>query len=157
MRNQKGITLIALVITIIVLLILAGVSIAMLTGQNGILTQANSAKSDTSRAEAIEKINLALNAVKSEVYKQQVTSSSYKPLTGSSGTYALESAITTILGKDTILPSGASGDYVYSLNQTSGILTISYYNTTTKVTTVTGTINLSAAPYTIVAAPAPTV
>ena len=33
-RKQKGITLIALVITIIVLLILAGVSIAMLTGQN---------------------------------------------------------------------------------------------------------------------------
>ena len=37
--NNKGITLIALVITIIVLLILAGVSIAMLTGKNGILTQ----------------------------------------------------------------------------------------------------------------------
>ena len=33
--NQKGITLIALVITIIVLLILAGVTIAMLTGENG--------------------------------------------------------------------------------------------------------------------------
>ena len=44
MRNQKGVTLIALVITIIVLLILAGVSIAMLTGDNGILTQAKSAK-----------------------------------------------------------------------------------------------------------------
>ena len=33
-RKQKGITLIALVVTIIVLLILAGVSIAMLTGEN---------------------------------------------------------------------------------------------------------------------------
>ena len=40
-KNVHGITLIALVITIIVLLILAGVSIAMLTGQNGILTQAH--------------------------------------------------------------------------------------------------------------------
>ena len=40
MKNQKGITLIALVITIIVLLILAGVSIAMLTGPNGLLTRA---------------------------------------------------------------------------------------------------------------------
>ena len=38
-RNNTGITLIALVITIIVLLILAGVSIAMLTGNNGILTR----------------------------------------------------------------------------------------------------------------------
>ena len=37
--SQKGITLIALVITIIVLLILAGISIAMLTGKNGILAQ----------------------------------------------------------------------------------------------------------------------
>ena len=44
MKNNKGITLIALVITIIVLLILAGVSIAMLTGDNGILTQANESK-----------------------------------------------------------------------------------------------------------------
>ena len=48
--NQKGITLIALVITIIVLLILAGVSIAMLTGQNGILNQAQNAKKETEQA-----------------------------------------------------------------------------------------------------------
>ena len=49
-KLNKGITLIALVITIIVLLILAGVSIAMLTGQNGILTQAQKAKSETENA-----------------------------------------------------------------------------------------------------------
>ena len=49
-KNSKGITLIALVITIIVLLILAGVSIAMLTGQNGILTQAQNAKNKTGEA-----------------------------------------------------------------------------------------------------------
>ena len=47
MKEQKGITLIALVITIIVLLILAGVSIAMLTGNNGVLTKATTAKSET--------------------------------------------------------------------------------------------------------------
>ena len=44
MNKQKGITLIALVITIIVLLLLAGVSIAMLTGENGILKKAQLAK-----------------------------------------------------------------------------------------------------------------
>ena len=44
MTKQRGITLIALVITIIVLLILAGVSIAMLTGQNGILTRGTKCK-----------------------------------------------------------------------------------------------------------------
>ena len=42
-KNQKGITLIALVVTIIVLLILAGVSIAMLTGENGIMSKAATA------------------------------------------------------------------------------------------------------------------
>ena len=52
LRNTKGITLIALVITIIVLLILAGVSIAMLTGDNGIITQANKSKVDSKRESA---------------------------------------------------------------------------------------------------------
>ena len=63
MRNNKGITLIALVITIIVLLILAGVSIAMLTGQNGILTQAGNAKTETAQAEAEEAVKLAVNEI----------------------------------------------------------------------------------------------
>lgn len=62
MRNQRGITLIALVITIIVLLILAGVSIAMLTGDNGILTRATEASSETDLAEVLERVNMELNA-----------------------------------------------------------------------------------------------
>ena len=62
MRNQKGITLIALVITIIVLLILAGVSIAMLTGQNGVLTRAADADTATEKAGIAEKVNMAIQA-----------------------------------------------------------------------------------------------
>ena len=58
-KNMKGITLIALVITIIVLLILAGVSIAMLTGQNGILTQAQNSKQVTEEAAEQEKRKLS--------------------------------------------------------------------------------------------------
>ena len=54
LKQNKGITLIALVITIIVLLILAGVSIAMLTGENGILSQAAKAKEETEKAQANE-------------------------------------------------------------------------------------------------------
>ena len=46
-RNNKGITLIALVVTIVVLLILAGVSIAMLGGENGIIKQAQDSKEKT--------------------------------------------------------------------------------------------------------------
>ena len=61
MRNQRGITLIALVITIIVLLILAGVSIAMLTGDNGILTNANESARETAISTAREEVALAVN------------------------------------------------------------------------------------------------
>jgi len=56
--SNKGITLIALVITIIVLLILAGISIAMLTGENGILTKADTATKETEIAEAKEQAKL---------------------------------------------------------------------------------------------------
>ena len=67
-RNQQGITLIALVITIVVLLILVGVSIAMLTGNNGILTQAQKAKTETenatkNEATILNKYNKYLNNV----------------------------------------------------------------------------------------------
>ena len=57
--HNKGITLIALIITIIVLLILTGVTIATLTGENGILTQAKNAKKEMTKAEAKERIILA--------------------------------------------------------------------------------------------------
>ena len=60
-NKQKGITLIALVITIIVLLILAGVSIAMLSGENGILGQANNSKIEQSHGAVKEGISLAYN------------------------------------------------------------------------------------------------
>jgi len=153
MRNQKGITLIALVITIIVLLILAGVSIAMLTGQNGILTQANSAKSATVRAEAVEKINLTLNALKAKIYETQVNTPNFEPLTETSGTYAWNGdTITAFLTTEEIGTSNTSGNYYYNLPLSgtgAGTLTISYFNDDTGVTTVQGTIDLTKSPYDI--------
>ena len=59
-KNAKGITLIALVITIIVLLILAGVTIATLTGDNGILGKANDAKTQTEQAKEDENLKIAI-------------------------------------------------------------------------------------------------
>ena len=53
-KKQNGITLIALVVTIIVLLILAGISISMLTGQNGILNRAAEAKEKNADASDLE-------------------------------------------------------------------------------------------------------
>ena len=59
-KEAKGITLIALVITIIVLLILAGVTIATLTGDNGILGKANDAKTQTEQAKEDENLKIAI-------------------------------------------------------------------------------------------------
>ena len=58
LKNNRGITLIALVVSVIVLLILAGVSINMLTGQNGILKRTNEAKMDTAMAQKEEEKNI---------------------------------------------------------------------------------------------------
>lgn len=58
-KSEKGITLIALVITIIVLLILAGISISMLSEDNGILQRATDAKIETERTEIEEQLKLA--------------------------------------------------------------------------------------------------
>ena len=59
MKN-KGVTLIALVVTIVILLILASISIGALTGDNGIINQAHTAKEDTEIASWEEQIDLAI-------------------------------------------------------------------------------------------------
>ena len=57
-KDNKGVTLIALVITIIVLLILAGVSIATLLGENGIINKAKLAKEETEKSNVLEKVQI---------------------------------------------------------------------------------------------------
>ncbi|MCI8761018.1 MAG: hypothetical protein HFJ34_07955, partial [Clostridia bacterium] len=60
-NSNRGITLIALIITIIILLILAGISIATLTGENGILKKAVQSNEKSQKAQAEEEIKLVLN------------------------------------------------------------------------------------------------
>lgn len=78
LKKRKGITLIALVITIIVLLILAGVTIATLTGENGILTRASDAKEETEKASVIEQAQTDLLAKQAENLSGDVTASDLK-------------------------------------------------------------------------------
>lgn len=65
-KNNTGITLIALIITIIVLLILTGVSIGTLTGENGILNKAGKAKEKTKEEQIKEEIELAIIEIQTE-------------------------------------------------------------------------------------------
>lgn len=71
MKNNKGITLIALVITIIVLLILAGVAIAMLSGDNGILTRASDSKVANFIGAKKDEVNMAAAEGITEYYEKK--------------------------------------------------------------------------------------
>ena len=125
MRKEKGITLIALVITIIVLLILAGVTIAMLTGDNGILTKTNQAKINTEKGEVADKINLVINAELANLM-------AYGTLSGDAATIASNNGVTTT--DFSIIPADVSTEgTVLSVSPTSD----GAYG---KYTSLTGTI-----------------
>lgn len=66
LKGQNGVTLVALVVTIIVLLILTGVSLSMVLGQNGVLTQASTAVVEQTRADVTEKVTTALTSIETE-------------------------------------------------------------------------------------------
>lgn len=68
-KEIKGITLVALVITIIILLILAGVAINALT-QTGLFENAEKAKSETTRSQATETINLKITDIQIDSYAE---------------------------------------------------------------------------------------
>ena len=94
LKNNRGITLIALVITIIVLLILAGVSIAMLTGDNGILNQATDARDDTKAAEIREKVEMAVQAAYAAQLAANPTSTAELQPTAVAGQYDSDNGTT---------------------------------------------------------------
>ena len=66
LKKSNGITLIALVVTIIVLIILAGISINLILGDNGIITKAQEAKKAQEKAEIIESLQLEIAAKEAE-------------------------------------------------------------------------------------------
>lgn len=69
-KKERGITIIALVITIVVLLILAGVSISLIINRNEIISKAEVAKQEAEIADEKEKINLS--AVAAQTVKMQL-------------------------------------------------------------------------------------
>ena len=57
--NQKGITLVALIVTIVILLILAGISLNLVLGQNGIVNKSKDAKKETIESNIKEEVGMA--------------------------------------------------------------------------------------------------
>ena len=65
-KREKGITLVALVITIVILLILAGIAIAALTGDNGLFSRAQQAKEETIKSQLKEEITMSIQEIQTE-------------------------------------------------------------------------------------------
>ena len=151
LKQTKGITLIALVITIIVLLILAGVSIAMLTGENGILTQANNATIQQSHGAVREGIALAYNEYQIEINtasngklastktvqlqgKEEKALASYSSFLDflSQKGYADSSTgiinVEALTGSRQALGNGTGSSDVYKIEEQDGSYVVNYYD-----------------------------
>jgi len=79
-KNQNGVTLIALVITIVVMLILAGAAMASLSGDSGLMTNAQKAKASNNEAGYVETMQTAWNTLKTDV-EMKKTRTGYQPCT----------------------------------------------------------------------------
>ncbi len=107
MKKQEGITLIALVITIIVLLILAGVTIAMLAGDNGILNRATSSRAQSALGDARDQVAIYVANAVSEYYEERYVKSNTSA--GSDANAAAGQALTNAkTAPDLKLPQGVS-------------------------------------------------
>ena len=67
-KQEKGITLVSLVITIIVMLILAGVSLSMVMGEGSVLNQARDAVDTTELSSVKDEIGMALGSAQTNYY-----------------------------------------------------------------------------------------
>jgi len=134
MKGNKGITLIALVITIIVLLILAGVSIAMLSGDNSILSRGNEAATLTAINAGKEKVALAINEALTEFNAKAYGN----PATSTTIASEIDTKLGAIDGDDWTI-SGTSGASYTAFGE--GTSATFVFNVTSNKKTYTATIS----------------
>lgn len=152
-NQEKGITLIALVITIIVLLILAGISISMLSGDNGLLTKTTEARARTIHANVYEQLQLEKLAHLSDKATSKTTSTLIGYLKSKSiigdeigedtGKYQVN--VTALLGSSQSLGNGDATEEVkdvYLLEQQSDetTYTVIYYGNKTSENVTLGNL-----------------
>ena len=75
-KNQNGVTLIALAVTIIVMLILAGATMSVLSGDSGIMTNAKKSSVASEEAGIIEKMGQAFNTLKTQIEMDEISGES---------------------------------------------------------------------------------
>ena len=129
MKNQKGITLIALVVTIVVLLILAGTSIAMLTGENGIITNAQKSTAANTEGDVRTDIEMAVNSAKTIVLSKSTVDSEYDATSATSEAEIVKRIITDLgLTAPASITDSKLIDNVdgYTVELASHVVTITY-------------------------------
>ena len=104
LKNKKGITLVALVVTIVVLLILAGVSINLVLGNNGIIVKAKDA--ETKSAEASQNDLKGMNGLVSEMEGALAGSGSGNGNTGSGNNFVTKNTEVTYPDGKVWIPEG---------------------------------------------------
>ena len=112
--NKKGITLIALVITIIILLILAAVAIQLALGENGLIGRAQSGQEKQSVAEAKEKFQTAQAAAWADYIvsdKQSVANNKYVQALNTALTSVTDPNIKGVTNAGTFQTTGSVGSY----------------------------------------------
>lgn len=124
MKGNKGITLVALVVTIIVLLILAGVTIAMVAGDNGVLNKASKAKVLDAISAGKDAVNLQAANNVAEYYDQKYVT------TTSSATYT--SAQAASLAAATV----NSSNVTITADESAKTITVKYDDNNKSVGTV---------------------
>lgn len=128
MKNQKGITLVALVVTIVVLLILAGTSIAMLQGDNGIITNAQKSAAANTEGAVIENMNNAYNTIKTIILSKSSTDVTYDA-TATATELELAQKVVDELGLTETIASGTDvtgNGYTVAYSSSAHTITITY-------------------------------
>ena len=121
-KGEKGITLVALVVTIVVLLILAGVSISLVIGQNGMITKAKETQTAQDKAYARDIVETALKAEEIKV------------LAGQQASATVEKVVTTINNEkfkkasDTTITYAASASKTYTVTVDFSTYTVTSVN-----------------------------
>lgn len=125
-KKENGITLVALVITIIVLLILAGVSISMISGDDGIATRASEAKSGTDLGNAKEAIDLAISTAKTDYYAAFAEgNTAEKPIsTNHLKSYVKKQGYNIVTTSDVALEDGDTFDIAVGADGTTAAYTV---------------------------------
>ncbi len=140
LKENKGVTLVALVITIIVLLILAGVTLSMVVGNNGLFKKAKDSDAAMAAATAVEKVSLAVADAQADSYANNteysdaaaVVTAVNLSLASEGDGYTLDTTGTAgaypVKKDDKVVKTKDGSDLKATITVTSGVVKVAFNN-----------------------------